>query len=72
MLPQYAVADATTSSTVVLGLVWAGAAALWNLLCIGAVARRGLARGGSLTVQKAGALALVALGVTGLVGAQAV
>jgi threonine/homoserine/homoserine lactone efflux protein len=71
-LPQYAVAGATTSSTVVLGLVWAGAAVVWNLLCIGAVARGGLARGGSRAVQRAGALALLALGVVGLVGAQPV
>lgn len=68
MLPQYAVADATTSSTVVLGVVWAVAAVLWNLLCIGAVARGGLARNGSRAVQRIGALALVGLGVVGLVG----
>jgi threonine/homoserine/homoserine lactone efflux protein len=66
MLPQYAVAGAATSSTVVLGLVWAGVAVLWNLLCVGAVARGGLARGGSRVLQRAGAVALVGLGVLGL------
>jgi threonine/homoserine/homoserine lactone efflux protein len=71
-LPQYAVAGATTSSTVVLGLVWAGAAVTWNLLCVGAVARGGLARVGSRAVQRAGALALVGLGAFGLLGTQGV
>ena len=68
LLPQYAVADAVTTSTVVLGVVWASAAGLWNLACIGAVSRRHLDGVGSRVVQRLGALALVGLGVAGLVG----
>ena len=69
LLPQYAVADAVTTSTVVLGVVWASAAGLWNLACIGAVSRGHLGDGGSRVVQRLGALALVGLGVAGLLGA---
>ena len=68
LLPQYAVADAVTTSTVILGVVWASAAGLWNLACIGAVSRGHLGAGSSRVVQRLGALALVGLGVAGLAG----
>jgi threonine/homoserine/homoserine lactone efflux protein len=68
LLPQYAVADAVTTSTVVLGVTWAVAAGMWNLLCIGAAARGRLGQSGSRTVQRLGALALIGLGVWGLLG----
>jgi threonine/homoserine/homoserine lactone efflux protein len=68
LLPQYAVADAVTTSTLVLGAVWAAAAGMWNLLCIGAVARGRLGESGSRAVQRLGALALIALGAWGLAG----
>jgi threonine/homoserine/homoserine lactone efflux protein len=68
LLPQYAVADAVTTSTVVLGVVWASTAVLWNLACIWAVSRGRMGNGGSRMVKRLGALALVGLGVTGLLG----
>jgi len=72
LLPQYAVADAVTTSTVVLGVVWASAAVLWNLACICVVRGGRLGNGGSRVVQRLGALALVGLGALGLVGAYGV
>jgi threonine/homoserine/homoserine lactone efflux protein len=68
LLPQYAVADAVTTSTVVLGVTWAFAAGTWNLLCVGAVARGRLGPSASRTLQRLGALALIGLGSWGLLG----
>jgi threonine/homoserine/homoserine lactone efflux protein len=68
LLPQYAVADAVTTSTLLLGVTWAVAAGMWNLICIGAVARGRLGQSGSRTVQRLGALAVIGVGAWGLLG----
>jgi threonine/homoserine/homoserine lactone efflux protein len=69
LLPQYAVATATTSSTVALGAVWAAVAMTWNLLCV--TASRGRLTGSrGRVVQRAGGAVVAGLGALGV--AQAV
>ncbi len=69
LLPQYAVADAAATSTLVLGVVWAVIALVWNGVWVAAGRNRRLGSRGSL-VQRAGGLLVAGIGGLGL--AQAV
>ena len=65
LLPQYAVAEATLTSTIALGTLWAAVAMVWNLLCVTATRGRLTGTRGR-TVQRAGGLLVAGLGVAGL------
>jgi threonine/homoserine/homoserine lactone efflux protein len=69
LLPQYAVADAAATSTLVLGVVWAGIAFLWNGVWV-AASRNRLHGSRARLVQRAGGLLVAGIGALGL--AQAV
>ncbi len=65
LLPQYAVAEATLTSTIALGTLWATVAMVWNLLCVTATRGRLTGTRGRI-VQRAGGLLIAGLGVAGL------
>ena len=65
LLPQYAVADAAATSTLVLGLAWAGVALLWNGVWV-AASRNRLVGSRGRVVQGAGGLLVAGIGAFGL------